>query len=187
MNVIPTHLDGVVIIEPKVFGDHRGFFLESYQEQRYHENGIDATFVQDNISFSVQRTLRGLHYQYPRGQAKLVQALEGEIYDVAVDIRRGSSTFGQWTAAMLSSENRRQIFMQEGFAHGFIVLSEKALIMYKCSDYYEPQNEGGICWNDPHLAIKWPIGEPILSERDQQWACLNAIASDRLPGFTQGA
>lgn len=185
MKVIPTMLDGVFILEPKVFGDHRGFFLESYQEQRYREGGIEVTFVQDNISFSVRNTLRGLHYQNPRGQAKLVQALQGEIFDVAVDIRKGSPTFGKWAGAVLSSENHRQFFIPAGFAHGFCVLSDTALFMYKCSDYYSPGDEGGVRWDDPQLAIDWPVQNPILSERDQRLDSLNAIDPGRLPGYPE--
>lgn len=183
MNIIPTDLEGVIILEPKVFGDHRGFFLESYQKERYAKAGIDVDFVQDNISFSVRNTLRGLHYQLPRSQAKLVQALEGEIFDVAVDIRQGSHTFGRWTGVVLSSENRRQLFVPEGFAHGFCVLSETALFMYKCSDYYAPQDEGGIRWDDPELGIEWPVQTPILSERDRKYQELSRIDSQRLPAM----
>ena len=185
MKVIPTELDGVVILEPDVYGDHRGFFMESYQKKRYLANGIDAVFVQDNTSFSVRNTLRGLHFQYPNGQAKLVQALQGEIYDVAVDIRAGSPTFGEWTAAVLSSENHRQFFIPKGFAHGFCVLSETALFMYKCSDYYRPHHENGICWDDPKLAIEWPVEDPVLSDRDQGWAYLDAIDPERLPRYSE--
>ncbi len=183
MKVIATELDGVFIIEPQVFGDRRGFFLESFQKQRYAQAGIDADFVQDNISFSVRHTLRGLHYQYPRGQAKLVQALRGEIFDVAVDIRRGSPTFGQWTGVTLSEQNCRQIYIPQGFAHGFCVLSETVLFMYKCSDYYAPEDEGGICWNDPQLGIHWPVETPILSDRDQAYTPLSRMAPDRLPSY----
>jgi dTDP-4-dehydrorhamnose 3,5-epimerase len=181
MNVLPTALDGVVIVEPKVFGDERGFFLETYQCERYTSAGIPAIFVQDNMSRSVAGTLRGLHYQYPRGQAKLVQVLRGEIYDVAVDIRRGSPTFGNWVGVNLSAENHRQLFIPEGFAHGFCVLSESALFMYKCSDYYLPENEGGVQWNDPQLNIHWPVTDPVLSERDRGLPALGRIADDDLP------
>ena len=183
MKVTPTNLKGVVIVEPDVYGDHRGFFLESYQQQRYQETGIDVPFVQDNISFSLRHTLRGLHYQYPKCQAKLVQALQGKIYDVAVDIRRGSPTFGQWTAAVLTSENHRQLFIPEGFAHGYCVLSETAQCLYKCSEYYSPRDEGGIRWDDSQLEIEWPIDDPVLSERDQGLACLDAMDPDRLPVY----
>lgn len=183
MNVLSTELDGVLIIEPKVFGDNRGFFMESFQKQRYSDAGIAAEFVQDNISFSVRNTLRGLHYQHPNGQAKLVQVLQGEIYDVAVDIRRGSPTCGRWTAAILSAENRRQFFLPAGFAHGFCVISATALIMYKCSTYYAPEDEGGIFWNDPDLGITWPVQIPILSKRDSRLPPLGDVASHRLPVY----
>lgn len=183
MKVIDTGLDGVLIIEPQVFGDRRGYFLESFQRQRYAQAGIDVDFPQDNISFSVRHTLRGLHYQYPRGQAKLVQALKGKIYDVAVDIRYGSPTFGQWTGATLSEQNRRQLFIPKGFAHGFCVLSETALFLYKCSDYYTPEDEGGVCWDDPQLGIDWPVKAPILSDHDQAYPALSQIAPDRLPSY----
>lgn len=183
MNVISTCLDGVLILEPKVHGDHRGFFVESYQTQRYMDAGVDVAFVQDNISFSKRHTLRGLHYQYPHGQAKLVQALQGEIFDVAVDIRHGSPTFGQWTGTVLTSDNRCQFFVPEGYAHGFMVLSESALFMYKCSDYYMPENEGGIIWNDPELGIDWPAGTPILSDRDQGLKRLCDIDPEQLPTY----
>jgi len=183
MKVLPTGLEGVLILEPEAFGDHRGFFLESYQRQRYADAGIDVAFVQDNISFSVRHTLRGLHYQYPHAQAKLVQSLEGEIFDVAVDIRKGSPTFGQWAGAVLSSENHRQLYVPAGFAHGFCVLSKTALFMYKCSDYYAPQDEGGICWNDPDVGIEWPAQTPILSQRDAALERLNRLDPGRLPTY----
>jgi dTDP-4-dehydrorhamnose 3,5-epimerase len=183
MKVLPTELDGVLVIEPTIFGDQRGFFLESFQKQRYRDAGIDIEFVQDNISFSVRHTLRGLHYQYPHGQAKLVQVLQGEIYDVAVDIRQGSPTFGRWTGVVLSEENRRQFFLPEGFAHGFCVMSATALFMYKCSAYYAPEEEGGICWDDPDLGIPWPVQTPILSQRDSTFSALSGVASHRLPVY----
>lgn len=181
MKVTATSLSGVYIVEPRIFGDHRGCFWESYQQQRYQDSGIAATFVQDNISFSVQNTLRGLHYQYPRAQAKLVQVLEGEIFDVIVDIRRGSPTFGQWTGVTLSANNKRQVFIPEGFAHGFCVTSKTALFTYKCSEYYLPEDEGGVRWNDPDIGIQWPVKTPILSERDSCFAALKDTPVDRLP------
>ncbi len=183
MKVLPTELDGVLIVEPKIFDDQRGFFYECFHKQRYRDAGIDVEFVQDNISFSVRHTLRGLHYQYPKAQAKLVQVLQGEIFDVAVDIRRGSPTFGRWAGVVLSEKNRRQFFLPEGFAHGFCVLSATALFVYKCSAYYAPQDEGGICWNDPDLKISWPVREPILSERDRNFTPLNGVAAHRLPAY----
>lgn len=183
MKVLPTELDGVLIIEPRVFDDQRGFFYECFQKQRYLDAGIGVEFVQDNISYSVRHTLRGLHYQHPRGQAKLVQVLQGEIYDVAIDIRRGSPTFGRWAGVVLSGKNRRQFFLPSGFAHGFCVMSDTALFMYKCSDYYVPEDEGGICWNDPELKITWPVREPILSDRDSAFTPLSGVASHRLPVY----
>jgi dTDP-4-dehydrorhamnose 3,5-epimerase len=183
MKIVPTELDGVLIIEPKVFPDERGFFMESFQKQRYRQAGITAEFVQDNISRSVRNTLRGLHYQHPNGQAKLVQVLEGEIYDVAVDIRRDSPTFGRWVDVILSAENQRQFFIPAGFAHGFCVLSPIALFLYKCSDFYTPEAEGGICWDDPDLAIPWPVESPILSQRDSRFTPLRHVASHRLPSY----
>jgi dTDP-4-dehydrorhamnose 3,5-epimerase len=183
LNLIPTNLEGVLIIEPGSFGDQRGYFMEIYQKQRYQAAGIGVEFVQDNISFSRQNTLRGLHFQHPRGQAKLVQVLTGKIFDVAVDIRRDSPTFGQWTGAVLSEDNHRQLFVPQGCAHGFCVLSETAHFQYKCSDYYSPQDEGGILWNDPVIGIQWPIKQPLLSDRDQRFPLLRHIPVDRLPSI----
>ncbi len=181
MRVIPTKLEGVLILEPKSFGDQRGYFMEIFQAGRYAEAGMDRSFVQDNLSFSVRNTLRGLHYQHPNAQAKLVQVITGEIYDVAVDIRLGSPTFGQWEGVILSAENRRQLFIPEGFAHGFCVLSAAAHFLYKCSEYYSPGDEGGIRYDDPDIAISWPIDAPILSERDKQFVFLNQMHTERLP------
>ncbi len=183
MDVVETSLKGVFVIEPNVFEDRRGFFMETYQRNRYGSAGIHADFVQDNLSSSVRGTLRGLHYQHPRAQAKLIQVLSGEIYDVAVDIRRGSPFFGQWVGAALSGENRRQLFVPEGYAHGFCVLSEKALVLYKCTDFYAPESEGGILWSDPALGIAWPIREPLLSDKDRGYAPLKDISLDRLPAY----
>ena len=183
MKVTPTKLKEVLLVEPDIFGDQRGYFLECYQKNRYIEAGIGNNFVQDNISFSQQGTLRGLHFQHPQGQAKLVQVLEGEIYDVAVDIRVGSPTFGQWVGVNLNSQSRCQLYIPRGFAHGFCVLSPTALFMYKCDDYYAPQHEGGVCWNDPDLGIDWPVTQPILSERDQNYPRLHDIPRDRLPAI----
>ena len=181
MNVISTELENVLIIEPQAFGDDRGFFMEIFQKQRYRAAGIEPEFVQDNISHSSRNTRRGLHYQYPHDQAKLVQVLEGEVYDVAVDIRQGSPTFGRWVGINLSAENRRQFFLPAGFAHGFCVLSATALFLYKCSDFYAPEAEGGICWNDPDLGITWPVKAPILSERDSCFSPLRQVPPHRLP------
>jgi dTDP-4-dehydrorhamnose 3,5-epimerase len=183
MKIIPTRLKDVLIIEPRVFGDHRGYFLETHQKQRYAEAGIAVDFVQDNISFSQQRTLRGLHFQHPHGQAKLVQVLEGEVFDVAVDVRPDSPGFGQSVAVTLSTRNHRQLFIPQGFAHGFCVLSPTALFLYKCSDFYAPQYEAGVCWDDPDLAIAWPVKDPLLSERDRAFPRLKEIPPGRLPSY----
>jgi len=183
MIVIPTRLEGVLVVEPRIFGDQRGFFLETYHRERYAASGIAAALVQDNISFSQKDTLRGLHFQHPQGQAKLVQVLEGEIFDVAVDIRHGSPTFGQWVGVTLSSKTHRQLFIPEGFAHGFCVLSPTALFMYKCSNFYAPQYEGGLRWNDPDLNIEWPVKQPLLSDRDSSLPFLNEVDADQLPRY----
>jgi dTDP-4-dehydrorhamnose 3,5-epimerase len=178
MNVVQTKLPGVLLIEPKVFGDHRGFFLETYNARRYREAGIETPFVQDNHSRSIRGTLRGLHFQITKPQAKLLWVVSGEIFDVAVDVRPGSATFGKWFGATLSAENKKQIFVPSGFAHGFAVISDIAEVYYKCSDFYDPKDEGGIVWNDPQLAIDWPLREPLLSQKD---AALPTLANARLP------
>jgi dTDP-4-dehydrorhamnose 3,5-epimerase len=183
MKIKETGLDGVLIIEPDVFKDQRGYFVETYQRQRYADAGIDVDFVQDNLSFSKKGTLRGLHYQHPHDQAKLVQVIRGEVYDVVVDVRRDSPTFGKWIGQYLSDENKLQIFVPEGFAHGFCVLSDTALFHYKCSDFYAPACEGGILWSDPDLAIDWLVDSPIVSEKDAQFSCLKDIAEDLLPSY----
>jgi len=180
MKTTAAPLDGLVIIEPRIFGDNRGFFLETHNQQRYRRCGIDCSFVQDNLSSSVQGTLRGLHFQIARPQAKLVQALTGEIFDVAVDIRPDSTTFGQWFGIRLSEQNKYQLFIPPGFAHGFCVLSDSALFSYKCSDYYDPQDEGGILWSDQTLAIDWPLKNPILSKKDRQLPHLSDLTPDSL-------
>ena len=167
MRVIPTALPGVLIIEPQVFADRRGFFLESYHLARYAEHGIDVAFVQDNHSRSTRGTLRGLHYQAPPGQAKLVRVAVGEVFDVAVDIRWGSPTYGRWVGVTLSAENHRQLYVPTGFAHGFCVVSESADFLYKVTSYYAPAEERGIAWDDPALGIEWPVQDPILSDRDR--------------------
>ncbi|MEP7729344.1 dTDP-4-dehydrorhamnose 3,5-epimerase [Marinomonas primoryensis] len=169
MNVIKTNIDGVVIIEPKVFGDERGFFLETFQAERYKEfAGINMPFVQDNHSRSGKNVLRGLHFQKTNPQGKLVRVVRGEVFDVAVDIRNGSPTYGQWAGAILSEKNKRQFWVPPGLAHGFVVLSDIADFEYKCTDYYDPADEGCLMWNDPAVGIEWPEGiEPILSAKDQ--------------------
>lgn len=167
MKVIKTKLHDCVIIEPKVFGDERGFFLETFQAERYAElAGIKLPFVQDNHSRSTKAVLRGLHYQKTKPQGKLVRVVSGVVYDVAVDIRQGSSTFGQWEGVILSGENKKQFWVPAGFAHGFAVLSEIADFEYKCTDYYDPLDEGCILWSDPDLNISWPTDNPNLSEKD---------------------
>ena len=181
MNVIETKLPGVVIIEPKVFGDARGYFMESFQTARYAEAGIAGPFVQDNLSFSRRGILRGLHLQNPRPQGKLVQVLQGEVFDVAVDVRVGSPTFGQWEGVILSAENARQYYVPPGFAHGFVVTSDTALFAYKCTDYYMPQSELSILWNDPDIGIEWPIVEPQLSGKDAAGLRLANIDTECLP------
>ena len=169
MIVTPTDtLPDVLIIEPRVFRDDRGFFVETYHAPRYRAAGIDADFVQDNHSRSVRGTLRGLHWQTaPHPQAKLVRVLDGEILDVAVDVRTGSPTFGRWASVTLSADNFRQLFIPAGFAHGFLVVSARADIEYKCTDVYDPAAERGLMWDDPELGIEWPTAAPILSARDQ--------------------
>lgn len=182
MTIFEAPLPGVIVLEPKVFGDQRGFFMETWSRERYCAAGIKEEFVQDNLSSSSQGTLRGLHYQHPQGQGKLVQALSGEIFDVVVDIRVNSPTFGQWFGTELNAEARRQMYIPPGFAHGFYVLSEIALFCYKCTDYYSPQTEGGILWNDPDIGIEWPLKEPpILSDRDQQHSSLSEVPEHILP------
>jgi dTDP-4-dehydrorhamnose 3,5-epimerase len=167
MRVIETKLKDCVYIEPKVFGDERGFFLETFQAERYAEMaGINLPFVQDNHSRSPKGVLRGLHFQKTKPQGKLVRVVKGEVYDVAVDMRHGSPTFGQWESVILSDENKIQFWVPPGFAHGFVVLSEIADFEYKCTDYYDPSDEGSILWNDPNLNIPWPVESPILSEKD---------------------
>ena len=181
MNVLETELPGLLSIEPKVHGDERGFFLETYNAQRYRHAGIAEEFVQDNLSFSRRGILRGLHCQNPMPQGKLVQVLEGTVYDVAVDLRYGSPHFGRWQAVELSSDNKRQFYIPPGFAHGFAVLSDVALFSYKCTDFYNPAGEFTLAWDDPDLAIPWPLDTPQLSEKDrngyrlcelkQEWLC----------------
>ena len=169
MDVKTYHIEGIRLIIPKIFRDHRGFFVESFNQERFQEAGIPCTFVQDNHSRSVKGTLRGLHYQVNAGQDKLVRCTQGEVWDVAVDIRPQSPTYGQWVGETLTEENMHQLFVPKGFAHGFQVLSETAEIQYKCTDFYSPKDERGLLWNDPDLAIAWPgLGEPILSGKDQQ-------------------
>ena len=181
MKVIPTDLPGVLILEPKVFPDARGFFLETYNKEKYVAAGLALDFVQDNLSSSSRGVLRGLHYQKPHAQGKLVYVLQGEVWDVAVDIRRESDYFGRWTAVTLSSDNKRQFYIPPGFAHGFCVLSESALFTYKCTDGYHPECDAGVRWDDPDIGIPWPVAEPILSEKDKKQPLLREIPVGRLP------
>ena len=182
MKIRETSLPGVLLIEPRVFGDQRGFFMETYQAHRYADAGIPGSFVQDNVSFSRRDSLRGLHYQHPNAQGKLVQVLVGEVFDVAVDIRIGSPTFGQWFGTVLSEYNKCQLYVPEGFAHGFCVTSDTALFAYKCTAYYDAAAEAGLVWNDPDIGIRWPLSRPILSEKDAQAPRLRDIVHSRLPG-----
>lgn len=181
MKVIETNLPGVLVIEPRKFGDTRGFFMETWQQERYEAIGIKEKFAQDNLSFSTRGVLRGLHYQQPNTQGKLVSVVQGEVFDVAVDIRVGSKTFGQWTGVMLSGKNHRQLWVPPGLAHGFCVLSETTYITYKCTDLYMPQAEGGIIWNDPDIGIEWPLQDVFLSNKDQVYSRLKDIPVERLP------
>ena len=168
MKISHSKLNGCVIIEPRVFGDERGFFLETFQAVRYEEEaGIDLPFVQDNHSRSARGVLRGLHFQKTKPQGKLVRVVRGEVYDVAVDIRKGSATFGEWEGVILSEDNKKQFWVPPGFAHGFVVLSATADFEYKCTDYYDPSDEGSILWSDPDLNIPWPIANPALSTKDE--------------------
>ena len=183
MKVKKSPLQGALIIEPDTFSDKRGYFMETYHKKKYEQLGLGTHFVQDNLSFSVQGTLRGLHYQHPHAQAKLVQVIKGEIFDVIVDIRWGSPTFGQWTGVNLSDETKQQLYVPEGFAHGFFVLSETALVYYKCSDFYEPESEGGILWCDPGIGIEWPASDPMLSDKDKSYLSLNHVPKGRLPVY----
>jgi dTDP-4-dehydrorhamnose 3,5-epimerase len=184
VNVVETDLPGVLIVEPDVFHDSRGFFFETYHGVKYRQHGIADVFVQDNHSRSGQRTVRGLHLQAGlRPQAKLVRVVLGEVFDVAVDVRRGSPTFGKCTCVTLSASNFRQCYVPAGFAHGFAVTSEVAEVEYKCSEVYDPASELGIAWNDPALAIPWPVTDPILSDRDRRNPLLAAVAN-RLPEFS---
>jgi dTDP-4-dehydrorhamnose 3,5-epimerase len=180
MKFLPTELPGVVLIEPDVFKDPRGFFLETYHQRKYAEGGIPGPFVQDNHSYSARGTLRGLHAQRTRPQGKLVRAVEGEMFDVAVDIRRGSPTLGKWVGFVLSGDNFRQLWVPPGFAHGFCVLSERVHVEYKCTDFYDGADELAVAWNDPAIGIVWPMTIPTLSAKDAT-APLLAEVLDRLP------
>ena len=183
MKWIETDLPGCVVIEPRVFGDDRGFFYESFNMDRLAEHGIVPTFVQGNVSRSSRGVLRGLHYQWPKPQGKFVTVLQGEVWDVAVDIRAGSPTFGRWTGVLLNEDNRRHFWIPEGFAHGFVVLSETALFSYLCTATYDPSADAAIRWDDPSLAIDWPVSSPSLSAKDAAAPFLADVAADRMPRY----
>lgn len=183
MNVTETDLPGVLIIEPDVFGDSRGFFMELWSGKRYEEAGIPNHFVQDNLSLSARGVLRGLHFQSPHPQGKLVSVLRGEVFDVAVDIRVGSPSFGGWAGVYLSGENRRQFYVPPGFAHGFVVTGESALFSYKCTEYYVPASEGSVLWSDPDIGIEWPEATPKLSDKDRAASPLAEMPEDLLPRY----
>jgi len=185
VKIIETSLPGCVVIEPAVHGDARGFFYESWNARTFAEAGLDFGFVQTNVSRSARGVLRGLHYQYPNPQGKLVNVLEGEVYDVAVDIRVGSPTFGRWAAAILSAENKRHFWIPEGFAHGFAVLSDNATFAYQCTRLYEHAADAAVRWNDGDIAIDWPLSAPLLSEKDQRAPFLRDVASEKLPRFSE--
>ena len=186
MQVIDEPLAGVKLLAPKVFEDGRGFFMESYSRRRFAEIGIAHDFVQDNHSRSTRGVLRGLHFQLTRPQSKLVRATRGAIFDVAVDVRRGSASFGRWTGAELSAESHTIMYIPKGFAHGFLVLTEVAEVQYKCSDFYAPEDERGIAWDDPEIGIAWPLGDlgPVLSDRDLGWSTLSETDESDLPVWT---
>lgn len=183
MKIIETLLPGCVVIEPAVFGDDRGFFFETWNAERFDQHGLPNRFVQSNVSSSTKGVLRGLHYQWPRPQGKLVSVLEGEVYDVAVDIRQGSPTFGRWEAVMLSAENKKQFWIPEGFAHGFAVLSERAVFSYLCTEVYLKEFDAGFRWDDADIAVDWPISVPTLSAKDESTPFLKDIEVARLPVY----
>jgi dTDP-4-dehydrorhamnose 3,5-epimerase len=183
VNIKETRLPGVLILEPDVFSDERGFFLETWNRTRYESFGVQGPFVQDNISFSKKGVVRGLHFQHPHSQGKLIQVLSGEVVDVAVDVRVDSPTFGRWVSEVLSGENHRQMYVPPGFAHGYCVTSETAHFSYKCTDFYNPATESGIIWNDPDLNIDWPVKEPVLSPKDADYPRLRDLRPDKLPHF----
>jgi dTDP-4-dehydrorhamnose 3,5-epimerase len=175
MDIKEGRLPGIKIITPRVFGDGRGFFLESYNREKLRGHGIAVDFVQDNHSFSTKNVLRGLHYQINPGQDKIVRVTSGKVFDVVVDVRKNSPTFGHWENFILSAENKIQVFIPKGFAHGFCALSENVDFLYKCSEYYSPANERGIIWNDPDIGIEWPVREPVLSEKDKEYPTLHNL------------
>lgn len=183
LQVTETSIPGVLVVQPRVFRDPRGFFMETYRENVLAEAGIHDQFVQDNHSHSSRGVLRGLHYQLRNPQAKLCRVARGEVFDVAVDVRLGSPTFGKWVGEVLSGENCKQLYIPRGFAHGFVVLSHTVDFLYKCSDYYVASDDRGVLWNDPDIGIDWPISSPLLSDKDQGYARLSQIAQDQLPRY----
>lgn len=183
MKIIQTALPGCLVIEPTVFGDARGYFYESFNARKFAEAGLDLRFVQSNVSRSARGVLRGLHYQWPHPQGKLVSVTEGEVYDVAVDVRAGSPTFGKWAAAILSADNKRHFWIPEGFAHGFAVLSEYATFTYQCTALYDAAADAGVHWNDPAIAIDWPIARPLLSDKDTRTPLLAEVPREKLPTY----
>lgn len=183
MKVVETDLPGCLVLEPQVFGDDRGFFYESFNSDKLARHGLRPAFVQGNVSSSARGVLRGLHYQWPKPQGKYVSVLEGEVWDVAVDIRRGSPHYGRWAAVVLSAENKRHFWIPEGFAHGFVVLSERALFAYLCTATYDPAADAGIRWDDADLAIDWPVSGPVLSAKDAKAPFFADIPPERLPVF----
>lgn len=183
-NFVKTSIKDLYIIEPTVFGDNRGYFMESYSKRDFEEAGLTMNFVQDNESKSKKGVLRGLHFQTKHTQGKLVRVVEGEVFDVAIDLREGSPTFGKWEGVILTAENKRQFYVPEGFAHGFLVLSDTATFQYKCTDYYAPEYDGGVLWNDPDIGIEWPlegIEEVLLSDKDQKQQTLKEFMSKENP------
>ncbi|MET3931215.1 dTDP-4-dehydrorhamnose 3,5-epimerase [Lysobacter soli] len=183
MKIIETDLPGCVVIEPRVFGDDRGFFFESFNLDKLGDAGIKPTFVQGNVSSSRRGVLRGLHYQWPKPQGKYVSVVEGEVWDVAVDIRRGSPTFGRWTAVLLNAENKRHFWIPEGFAHGFVTLSERAVFTYLCTETYDASADAAVRWNDATLGIDWPMSDVTLSDKDARAPFLDEIPEDRMPVY----
>lgn len=183
MKVTQIKLEGALVFEPQLFGDERGFFMETWNYERYKKAGLDVKFIQSNLSKSSKGVLRGLHFQNPNPQGKLVQIIFGEVFDVAVDIRRGSATFGQWHGEYLSADNHKQFYIPEGFAHGFCVLSESAIFSYMCTNVYDAKSDYSLLWNDPQINIQWPISNPSLSEKDKNAMTLNTIDQNELPTF----
>ena len=182
IKVTPCDIKGLYVIEPTVFKDERGYFMETYNQNDFHEAGLDMVFVQDNQSMSVKGVLRGLHFQINYPQDKLVRAIRGEVFDVAVDLRPGSKTYGQWYGVLLSEENKKQFFIPKNFAHGFVVLSDYAEFAYKCTDFYHPNDEGGLAWNDPQIGVEWPIPEGMeltLSDKDKKWGSFAEFTESR--------